>query len=195
MRRALALVAMTFVMASCNKLLHREAPEASVESPIVAPTIVPPEGGSPSTLASALPTDDEEDDPLGGLHIGGTVAPTPIEAGACPMPIHPNYCRRRCRGWRERFASMHARRISNPARAGKGTCGSYLVFAEDSQTEDAGITTGIVEYYDEKSEQLVGAVDARNLGCKEFGTIPKCKPSITWGPGRGGGLGGLGSLK
>ncbi|HEY1954186.1 MAG TPA: hypothetical protein VGH28_01200 [Polyangiaceae bacterium] len=46
-------------------------------------------------------------------------------------------------------------------RSGKGTCGKYLVFAE---------------------EQRAGAGDSHRSGCGDFGTIPKSKLQIGWSP-------------
>lgn len=131
-----------------------------------------------------LHVDDEEEDVDAG----------PL-AVTCPRPIHPDYCRRRCRNYVNRQSSMHARRVYNPARAGVGTCGTYKVFSEDSRAPDGGIGEGLVEFFDPATDELVGAEDSRQKPCGTYGVIPKCKLDIKWGPPRGGGLGGLGGIK
>lgn len=186
---ALALSSVT----SCGRWFHRDAPDADVvatsTAPSTAPTttftpmIAPRDGGlSPAALASALlAAEDEEEE---AVDAGGT----------CPMPIHPNYCRRTCRNFVWRTSSMHARRIGNPLRAGRGTCGAYKVFAEDERGADGGVSGGLVEYFDATTNELVGAVDSRSHGCGKFGTIPTCKLEIDWGAPaarRGGGLGDI----
>jgi hypothetical protein len=75
---------------------------------------------------------------------------------------------------------MHARRISNPLRAGLGVCGAYNVFAEDQRAPDGGVGGGLVEYFDKTTNDLVGAEDSRVHGCGTYGTIPKCKLDIKW---------------
>jgi len=78
---------------------------------------------------------------------------------------------------------MHARRIASPLRAGVGTCGPYKVFAEDQGGIDGGPAGGLIEYFDSATNELVGAADTRSKSsCGTYGTIPKCKPVIAWGP-------------
>jgi hypothetical protein len=109
-----------------------------------------------------------------------------LAAGACPRPVHPDYCRHRCRTFTTRKNTLHARRVLNPLRAGTGTCGAYDVFAEDTVGPDGGPGAGIVEYFD-VSGGLVGAVDTRIAApqCGTFGAVPACTPSIQWGPPSG----------
>jgi hypothetical protein len=183
-----ALVAIA--CASCDRLIHRSAPDAGMPivevepKPSVTPIIAPRDGGlSPSTLAALLGKDEDE-------------RPENPEAAdatpACPMPIFPNYCRRRCRNYATREGFKHASRIRPPLRAGTGTCGAYKVFAEDEKGADGGPSGGIVEYFGADGN-LVGAEDSRRKPCGTFGTIPKCKLQIAWGPPPGPivGLGGL----
>ena len=106
------------------------------------------------------------------------------DAGACPAAIHPGYCRGRCRGFAERRASGHARRVWPSAEYAFGKCGVYDVFAE--RTPDGG---GVVEYYD-STGTLVGALDDRVQPCGTFGTIPSCAPALDW---HDAGLGDRGS--
>lgn len=108
--------------------------------------------------------DDEAEDPDAG----------------CPQPIHPGYCRRRCRSWGQRSASGHASRVYPSAAYAFGTCGGYDVFAEKGP--DGG---GITEYYDHATSELVGARDDRQA-CGRYGTIPSCTPSLVW---KDGGIG------
>ncbi len=185
MKKVVALGLVALACASCDRWFHRGAPkeevvvEAPEPKPSVTPMIVPHDGGlSPSALAALLGEDEEEQ-------------PTTSDAGAtCPLPIHPNYCRRRCRNFATREATKHASRVPHALRAGTGTCGAFKVFAEDQKSEDGGSAGGIVEYF-EGSGALVGAEDSRRKPCGTYGTIPKCKLEIQWGPPRGLGLGDL----
>lgn len=125
-----------------------------------------------ASIDGAVAGEDEDDEDAAAIDpAGGTPS---IDAGPCPLAIHPSYCRRRCRTFGERKVAMHARRVSSPTRAGVGTCGAFNVFAEDDERG------GIVEYYDATTNQLVGAIDRRAIGCNQFGTIPTCAPSIAW---------------
>jgi hypothetical protein len=175
----LAVVVIAFACASCDKLFHREAPDAS--APIAST--------SPSALDAAVPAEDEEEESAGttdtdasdrdaslGLGLFGVNSG---DGGACPRPIFPGYCRRRCQSFGSRKVSMHARRIGSPSRAGIGTCGGFNVFAEDATTGG-----GVVEYYNATTDALVGAIDSRQPGCNRYGDIPSCKPVIAWGPPR-----------
>jgi hypothetical protein len=63
--------------------------------------------------------------------------------------------------------------MSNPVRAGTGTCDAFKVFAEDDAKG------GIVEYYDE-TNQLVGVSDSRQKPCGTYGKVPQCKLDIKW---------------
>ncbi len=167
------------VLASCDRPIHRSAPDAAVETATtstITPIIAPRDGGlSPSALASALRSASDEEDEEPAADGGAT----------CPIPIFPGYCRRRCRSFLVRESNMHARRIAHPLRSGTGTCGTYKVFAEDERGEDGGAAGGLVEYYDE-TNTLVGAEDSRRKPCGTFGKVPKgCKLEIKWGPPRG----------
>jgi hypothetical protein len=141
-----------FCTASCDRLLHRGG---------VA------DAGVTSTAVVASEDDEES-----------VIAP--VDAGSCPVSIHPAYCRGRCRGYAERARAMHARRVSNPLRSGVGGCGSYKVFAEEARGADGGATGGIVEYFDGTTNELVGAEDSRGSGCHTYGVIPKCTLEIKW---------------
>lgn len=166
MKYALLLLA----LASCDRFVHRAAPDAGGES-FVSPTTT-----STSSVV-ATPTSST----FLGLHTDDDEEPVAtVDAGPCPLAIHPYYCRRRCRGFLERQSSLHARRIANPTRAGTGTCGSFKVFAEDDATG------GIVEYFDGTTNQLVGVVDSRQKPCGTYGDVPSCKPDIKWGSPRDG---------
>jgi hypothetical protein len=161
-------------IASCDRFVHRSAPDAgeTVVTPIATATAT----GTSSVVA--LPTSSA----FLGLHTDDEEEPlAPIDAGPCPRAIHPFYCRGRCRTFTERQSSMHARRISSPTRSGTGTCGSLKIFAEDDATG------GIVEYYDDKN-QLVGVADSRQKPCGTYGDVPSCKPDVQWGPPRTGTL-------
>jgi hypothetical protein len=176
MRWPLALV----LLASCDRFIHRSAPDAG-ESYVPPPTATTSTTTTSTSTVVAPPTSST----FLGLHTDDDEEPlATIDAGPCPLAIHPNYCRRRCKYFFERQSSMHARRISHPTRSGTGTCGPLKVFAEDDATG------GIVEYYDDKS-QLVGVVDSRQKPCGTYGEVPSCKPVITWGSSDAGG-GGLG---
>lgn len=183
--RWMALGLLVIAGASCDRLIQRGAPEAGVETvstSTVTPIIAPRDGGlSPSALASALHLASDEEDEEPSAADGGVT---------CPIPIFPNYCRRRCRSFLTRQASMHARRIAHPLRAGTGTCGTFKVFAEDERGEDGGAAGGLVEYYDE-TNTLVAAEDTRRKPCGTFGKVPKCTMHVEWGPPHGGGLGDL----
>jgi hypothetical protein len=111
------------------------------------------------------------------------LAPPKPESSTCPEPVHPGYCRHRCRTLAERSHTMHARRIRHAARAGLGTCGVYRVFAEDERQDDGGTGAGVVEYFDPRGE-LVAATDGRLSPCGRFGPVPACTPRIAWGLGR-----------
>ncbi|HEY2369898.1 MAG TPA: hypothetical protein VGH87_26040 [Polyangiaceae bacterium] len=174
MRWVLAL----FVIASCDRFIHRSAPDAG-ES-VVVPTATATTSATATSTSSvvALPTSSA----FLGLHLDDDEEmPLTVDAGPCPLAIHPNYCRRRCKSFTERQYSLHARRISTPTRSGTGTCGSLKVFAEDDATG------GIVEYYDDKN-QLVGVADSRQKPCGTYGDVPSCKPDIKWGPPHNGTL-------
>ena len=187
MKRWVPFGLVALACASCDRLTHRSAPEAGVETAATStftPIVAPRDGGlSPSALASALHQAGEEEDEEPSVTDGGAT---------CPIPVFPGYCRHRCRSFLVRQASMHARRIAHPLRSGTGTCGTYKVFAEDERGEDGRAAGGLVEYYDE-TNTLVGAEDSRRKPCGAFGKVPKgCKLEIQWGPPRGGGLGDLG---
>ena len=100
--------------------------------------------------------------------------------GGCVRPVHPGYCRHACRSFAARSASMSARRVPRAARAGVGKCGDFDVFAADEKPGDGGVASGVVEYFDHESGNLVAAVDTRLWPCDEFGTVPKCTPSVAW---------------
>jgi len=171
------------MLASCDRFLHRSAPDSGGESyvPPTTTTATTTSETATSTSTSPLPTSST----FLGLHTDDEdEAPLTVDAGPCPLAIHPYYCRRACRTFTSRQLSMHARRITSPTRAGTGTCGSLKVFAEDDATG------GIVEYYDDKN-QLVGVKDSRQKPCGTYGDVPSCKPDIKWGAPQGGGLGNL----
>ena len=181
MKRALLLSSM--MLASCDRFLHRSAPDAGVSyvpPPTATTTATSSDTATATSTVSAMPTSST----FLGLHLDDEEEAIVPDAGPCPLPIHPYYCRRSCRSFANRQYSMHARRIANPTRSGTGTCGSLKVFAEDDATG------GIVEYYDDKN-QLVGVKDSRQKPCGTYGDIPSCKPDIKWGPPQGGGLGNL----
>lgn len=145
--------------------------EASVAQSDAAPI----EGGLASLLGLF---GDPEDEPQETTE-AGTAPP-------CPVPIHPGYCRGRCKGFSERKSFPHAQRIFPSAGVAFGTCGSLDVFSE--KEPDGG---GITEYFDKGS--LVAAIDTRQK-CGKYGTIPSCKPVLAWDAGFGtGGLGSLGT--
>ncbi len=176
MKKILVAAFVALACVSCDRLVHRSAPDAGgtiaeVEpKPSVTPIIAPRDGGlSPSVLAQLLAQDEEDEE-----------ATSDAAAPTCPLPVHPNYCRRNCRNFATREAFKHARRIRSPLRAGTGTCGTYKVFAEDEKAADGGASGGLVEYFDETGA-LVGAEDSRRKPCGTFGTIPKCKLQIAWG--------------
>lgn len=102
----------------------------------------------------------------------------PVGDGKCPQPIHPGYCNFRCRGYPERESSHHAQRINDPKRWALGTCGSFMVFAEEERAGGA-----IVEVFE--NDQLVAAQDTRAEGCKTFlmndrKDAVKCATQLTW---------------
>lgn len=154
----------------------REAPDASaIAPPTVTPIIAAHDGGlSPAKLAEMLRSGDEEAD----------ASVTSDAGGACPLPIHPNYCRRGCRNYASREFSMHARRMSPSRRSGKGRCGANLVFAEEQRAGDGGVGGTLVEYFDATTKELVAAEDSRRTPCGSFGQVPRCKLEIDWGPVR-----------
>jgi hypothetical protein len=165
-----AILAVLVATAACGKLLGHEAPDAGSPAPLfsVKPIIVPPEGGvTPAQIASAMA-------------MAGTDASARDAGPECPLPVHPYYCRHRCRSFTVRSLRRHAQRIGPSLRAGVGTCGAYDVFAEDERGPDGGARGGIVEYFDRTTQLLVGAEDSRRPGCGSFGTIPKCKLDIRW---------------
>lgn len=175
-----ALVLSLFALVSCDRLLHRSAPEAGVTT-TPTPTATTTETMSAAdTATTAAPTSST----FLGLHIDDEEPEAPPDAGPCPLDIHPYYCRRRCRTFFNRKASLHARRIAHPTRAGIGKCDKFDVFAEDDATG------GIVEYYDDTG-QLAGVTDSRQKPCGTYGKVPKCKLEITWQGPHGGGLGDL----
>ncbi len=123
------------------------------------------------SAASAAPTVDA------GVGIADDDEEPGVEGdGGCPLPIHPNYCRRNCRGYSVRSATHHASRIHAPAAFALGTCGPYKVFAEN-EANDAGI----VEYFDDAGA-LVAAEDRRAQGCGKYGAVPSCTPVLKWAP-------------
>lgn len=128
------------------------------------PTPTPP----PPVASSAGVGEDEEEEAL-----------LAHDGGACPRPIHPDYCRGRCRDFGNRKAGKHARRVAHSERIAFGKCDTLDVFAEDEQAGDAGVQAGIVEYFD-PSGALVAAVDTRVKSCGQFGAVPKCTPQLTW---------------
>jgi hypothetical protein len=151
--RALAFAFLGLNLLACDRLFHRHT------------RADPGADASAGVTATELEEEDEA---------------TTTDAGACPLPIHPAYCRRNCRSFASRQATKHARRISHSARAGLGTCGEYDVFAEDEELGDAGVGSGVVEYFDKKTGVIVGAVDTRSKPCGRFGTVPTCTPVIAW---------------
>jgi len=159
----------SFVILACAscRLLHRSAPDAGIDE--TTTTHVSDTTHTPSTLASTLHIEEDEEEPI--------ALP---DAGKCPLEIHPGYCRRRCRDFEQRKRTMHARRIGRSLRSGIGTCGTLKVFAEEQNDGDGGVAGSIVEFYDEHDE-LVAAVDSRQKPCGTYGTIPKCTPVVTWG--------------
>lgn len=159
-RLTLALLALL----GCNRLSGRHAPDASPAA------VTDAASAASSTASEANPPDDEEEAPLTD---GG---------GPCPIPIHPGYCRHRCRDFPTRQAMKHAKRVGHAARVGFGTCGAFKVFAEDERAGDAGVQSGVVEYYDGEGA-LVGAIDTRLEPCGRFGQIPACAPAVTWEAG------------
>ena len=168
MKTWLALLA----LAACHHHETRETPEAA-PALTVTPIIAPRDGGiSPAQLAEILANGGEDDEP-GAAGEGGAT---------CPLPIHPDYCRHRCRNFAARTFSMHARRMSPSRRAGKGKCGAYLVFAEEQRAEDGGVGGSLVEYFDATTNEIVAAEDSRRKPCGDFGKVPKCKIDIDWGP-------------
>ncbi len=156
MRALVGLALLGVGLVGCDRLLHRHASAGADASATAA------DGGATSA------SEPEEEDEA-----------TSEDAGACPLPIHPAYCRRNCRTIVNRRSTKHARRVAHPMRSGLGECGAYDVFAEDEALGDAGVREGITEYYD-KTGSLVGAVDTRSKPCGRFGTIPTCTPVIAW---------------
>lgn len=174
MRHALVVL---LVLASCDRFIHRATPDAG-NSFVPPGTTATSSETATSTSSVAAPTSST----FLGLHLDDEEEPlSTLDAGPCPLAIHPYYCRRRCKSFGERQSSMHARRISNATRSGTGTCGALSVFAEDDATG------GIVEYYDDKN-QLVGVKDSRQKPCGTYGDVPSCKPDVKWGPPRTGTL-------
>lgn len=122
-----------------------------------------------SASASGSVAEEDEDELLTQL----------LDGGACPAPIHPDYCRYNCRGFTNRKLAKHARRIQRAARVALGKCDALDVFAEDEVAGDGGVQKGIVEYFD-RDGRLVGAIDTRLPHCTQFGAIPKCTPQLVW---------------
>jgi hypothetical protein len=175
MKRGLAFL--LIASASCDRFMHRSAPDAAGESVVSTATATASDTATSTSSVTAPPTSSA----FLGLHIDDEEEPVVPDAGPCPLAIHPYYCRRRCKSFTERQSSLHARRIANPTRSGTGTCGSLKVFAEDDATG------GIVEYFDDKN-MLVGVKDSRQKPCGTYGDIPSCKPDIKWGPAHTGTL-------
>jgi len=158
-------------LAACNHAETRATADAA-PALTVTPIIAPRDGGlSPAQIAQMLGA--EEDDEPGAVGDGGAT---------CPLPIHPDYCRHRCRNFAARTSSMRARRMSPSRRSGKGKCGPYLVFAEEQRAEDGGVGGTLVEYFDATTNEIVAAEDSRRKPCGDFGKVPKCKVEIDWGP-------------
>lgn len=124
----------------------------------------PPASASASVTASAAPSTSAEEEEQEGVE----------QPGACPQPITPAYCRRRCRTFAERMRQHHAKRVTHPTRVAYGTCGGFDVFAE-SDSADAGI----VEYFGDAGS-LVAAHDGKRAGCRDFGNAPACSPTMHW---------------
>jgi hypothetical protein len=122
----------------------------------------------PSASPSASSGTDEEEDESSDAGAGG----------ACPRPIHPDYCRNRCRSYASRTATKHARRVETSERIAFGKCGNMDVFAEDERAGDGGLQSGVIEYF--QNDSLVGAVDTRVKACGQFGTLPTCTPVLAW---------------
>jgi len=141
-------------------------PKTSAVTDAGAPS--PPLASSAEAGAGAGAGEDEEEEAL-----------LAHDGGACPQPIHPNYCRRNCRNLANRKAGKHARRVAHSERIAFGKCDTFDVFAEDEQAGDGGVQAGIVEYFD-PSGSLVGAVDTRIKSCAQFGVVPTCTPQLTW---------------
>jgi hypothetical protein len=168
--------AITIVLASCNlfERLHTKADSGAidpkVDPPIAsAPDAEPIEGG----LAGLI-----------GLLGGPEDEPEEVDAG-CPVPIHPGYCRGRCKPFTERKAYPHAQRVYPSAGVAFGKCGSFDVFAE--RDPDGG---GITEWFG-PGGILVAAVDSRQK-CGKYGAIPTCTPALSWDAGWAPvGLGGI----
>lgn len=134
----------------------------------------------PAPTTDAATTTTVSTVPDAGAGDAGDLADDDVEFGdppdaGCPIPVHPGYCRNRCKGFAARKLSHHAARVSDPTRYAVGTCGTYDVFAE-RDARDAGIT----EYYE--LGVLVAARDDRQRGCTDFGTVPKCDPVLAWKP-------------
>jgi hypothetical protein len=135
--------------------------EAGVKIDLTAPT-----ASAPAAPDAAVGLSDDDEEP-------GTEGD-----GGCPLPVHPDYCRRNCRTFTSRTSTHHASRIRSPNAFALGSCGPYKVFAEnDSTAGDAGI----IEYFDDAGA-LVAAEDRRAKGCGRFGTIPSCTPDLHWAP-------------
>jgi hypothetical protein len=131
-----------------------------------AQTIVPPDVVSPDAGATTVEEDEDVPD-----------AATPT--GPCPQPVHPGWCRNRCRAFSARVMNKHAQRMQHSERVATGKCGAFDVFAEDERAGDGGLQSGIVEYFD-SSGQLVAAVDTRMKPCGQFGPVPTCNPHLVW---------------
>lgn len=143
-----------------------------VASACKKPAPTPDAATTTSTTATAAPDAGAAD--AGDLTDDDVEFGDPPDAG-CPIPVHPGYCRNRCKGFAARKMSHHAARMSDPTRYAVGTCGTYDVFAE-RDARDAGIT----EYYE--LSVLVAARDDRQRGCTDFGTVPKCELKLDWKP-------------
>jgi len=164
MRRALLILCAL----GCGKILDRLRPhDAGVVVVAPLPTPAPP----PTPIASAPIDAGEDEDADIELLLQMLGQPDVPDAG-CPEPVHPGYCRRRCKSFLERSATHHAERITKPASYALGKCSKYDVFAEK---EADG--RGIVEYYD--SGSLIAARDDRQT-CGKYGPIPACVLALKW---------------
>lgn len=96
-----------------------------------------------------------------------------VEEKTTECPLHPDYCRGRCKDLDSRRSSQHADRLSASARPRFGTCGDFVVFEEKEPATDAGIR----EYFDDAGD-IVGAIDDRRVTeCPTFGLVPTCTPA------------------
>jgi len=152
--------AIAFFLFACN-LFKKAAPDAGAPAHTVEP------------VASSAPADASF--PEGGLGLLGFGEPDDeeeLDAG-CPQPVHPGYCRNRCKDFSWRQAFPHARRVKTSAGVAFGKCGAFDVFAE--RQRDGG---AITEYYD-STGTLQAAADTRQK-CGKYGKIPTCTPKLVW---------------